>query len=83
MTKKTLYILASIYFIITFGFIIFPPIVSMIDKIEPHVLGLPFFQFCLLASCFLMAFGLIAWFLLECGIENNQWEKEDREVESK
>jgi hypothetical protein len=55
----------------------------MIDKIEPHVLGLPFFQFCLLASCFLMAFGLMAWFLLECRIENRQWEKEDREVESK
>lgn len=83
MTKRTLYIIASIYFLITFGFITFPPIVSRIDKIEPHVLGLPFFQFCLLASCFLMAFGLIAWFLLEAKIENKQWEEDDREVMNK
>lgn len=83
MTKKTLYLLASIYFIITFGFIVFPPTVSMIDKIEPHVFGLPFFQFCLLASCFAMAIGLIVWFLIECRIENKQWEKEDSEVNRK
>ena len=83
MTKKTLYRIASVYFLITFGFIVFPPTVSLIDKIEPHVLGLPLFQFCLLASCFLMAIGLMVWFLLECRIENKQWKKEDSEVDGK
>lgn len=80
MTKRTLYILASIYFLITFGFVTFPFSTRLIDKIEPHVLGLPFFQFCLLLSCFLMAIGLSIWFLAECKIENKQWEEEDREV---
>ncbi len=79
MTKKTLYICASIYFLITFGFIVFPPTVALIDRVEPHIMGLPCFQFCLLASCFLMAIGLMAWFLLECKIENAQWKKEDLE----
>ena len=79
MTKKTLYIGAAIYFLITFGFIVFPPTVALIDRVEPHILGLPLFQFCLLASCFLMAIGLVVWFLLEVKIESAQWKKEDLE----
>lgn len=83
MTKRTLYILAAIYFLITFGFVTFPPTVRLIDKIEPHVLGLPLFQFCILASCFLMAIGLIIWFVWECKIDKRQWEEDDREVMNK
>lgn len=83
MTKRTLYTIASIYFLITFGFVTFPFSTRLIDKIEPHIWGFPFFQFCLLASCVLMAIGLSAWFVLECKIENKQWQEEDGEVEQK
>jgi len=72
MTRRTLYIIASIYFFTVLGFIIFPPTVNMINTIEPRILGFPCFQFFILFVSVLMGVGLLAWFWLEDRIDQRE-----------
>ena len=69
---KNLYIGALIYFIITYGFIIAPPFVNLINKVHPYILVFPCFQFFILLSAVLMSCGLMVWYLLEVKIEDEE-----------
>ncbi|MDR2162678.1 MAG: hypothetical protein LBO70_01855 [Clostridiales Family XIII bacterium] len=77
MTKKALYTLSAIIFILLMAFITLPPVTKMLERVEPHILGMPFFQFFLLAVPVTLACWLIVWFLLECRIEDREGGKKD------
>ena len=67
MTKKRkqMYIGFSIYFLIVFAYIVFPPFVSLWNKLEPHILGLAYAQFTVILCSLLLCAGLFLWFKLE------------------
>lgn len=67
MTKKRkkMYIRFSIYFLIVLAYTIFPPLVSLWNKLEPHVLGLAYAQFTVIVCSLLLCAGLFFWFKLE------------------
>lgn len=70
MTKRKLYIGATIFYLVVFGTVTFPFATKLIDRVEPHILGLPCMQFFILASAFTMAIGHIIFYNLECRIED-------------
>ena len=81
MNKKVLYIISAIIYIIVLGCVTLPFSTKLIDRIEPHILGLPCLQFFIIASPVIMAIWLIIWFLWECKIENRELEKESNSEE--
>ena len=66
MTRKSLYALSTVIYLVLMGLITIPPVTQALDKVSPRILGFPFFQFFLLLVPVLMAVWLIIWFLLEC-----------------
>ncbi|MCQ4636276.1 hypothetical protein NE619_06005 [Anaerovorax odorimutans] len=84
MSKKrvNLYIVMAIYFTICILFITFPPLQKVIDVINPHILGLPCSQFCILLAPFMMCIGLIVFYNIEGKFEEEErtkWENEEDE----
>ena len=63
--RKQLYLCSSIYFFVVLACAIFPPIMPLWNKIEPHVFGLPFAQFSILVFSVLLIVGFLVWFVLE------------------
>ena len=80
MSRKALYTFSAIFFIVVLGFVTFPFSTKLIDRIEPHILGVPMMQFCMLFSAFAMAIWLAIWLALEGKIEARQSAKEKEEV---
>lgn len=72
MTRKKLYIIAAIFYVVVLGTVTLPFATKLIDRVEPHILGLPCMQFFILASAFTMAIGHIIWFNWECRIEDRE-----------
>lgn len=69
MTRRQLYCRMLLYELIVVGFICFPPSVKWINRIEPHILGIPCFQFFILLCAVLIVLGLILWYVLENHID--------------
>ena len=82
MTKRTLYKRFAVYFIILGALMTFPPILSIIDTIEPHILGLPRAQFFILFVAVMIALGLMAFYLAEARIEDREYEMEIKSKEA-
>ena len=80
MSRETLYSISAVFFIAVIGFVTLPFSTRLIDKIEPRFLGMPFMQFCMLASTFALAVWLFIWLALECRIEDKAVENEEKEV---
>ena len=81
MSKKVLTTVMVIFYCVMFFFLASPIGQPLIDRIEPHILGLPCYQAWILYGSFLMAIGLIVWFLAECKIEDGELaEEKDKEV---
>jgi hypothetical protein len=78
MTRKSLYALSTVVYLVLMGLITIPPITQALDKVSPRILGFPFFQFFLLIVPVLMAVWLIVWFLWECKIDDAKAEAEQR-----
>ena len=74
MSKKRvkLYIVMAIYFSIWVLFITFPPFLDVIDVIDPHIIGLPCSQFCILLAPVMICIGLITFFIIEGKFENEE-----------
>jgi hypothetical protein len=77
MTRKKLYILSTIIYVALMGLITIPPVTQALDRVTPHILGVPFFQFFLIAVPVAMAVWLIIWFLWECKIDDANTRKSD------
>ena len=77
MNRKTLYTISAIFFIAILGFVSFPFSTKLIDRVEPHILGLPCMQFCLLFAAFGMAIWLIIWLALEIKIDDKAADEEN------
>lgn len=69
---KKLYIGGAIYFFCVYFFICSPPSLAVIDRINPHILGLPCSQFCILFAAFAIAIGLMVMYILEVRIEDRE-----------
>lgn len=76
--KRILYAIMTIFYVVMLFFLAMPGGTALIDRVEPHILGLPCFQAWILYGSLLMAIALIIWFALECKIENNEREQEDK-----
>jgi len=50
---------------------VFPPIVNLWNKIDPHIFSLPFSQATVIFIAILLIAGLLSWFVLE-GLLNAQ-----------
>jgi hypothetical protein len=70
MTRKGLYAISAIIFIVLMGLITVPPVTAVLDRVRPHILGMPFFQFFLIGVPVVLAVWLAVWFALECKIED-------------
>jgi hypothetical protein len=75
MTRKGLYALSAVLYIALMALITLPPITKLLDHVRPHILGIPFFQFFLIAVPVAMAIWLAIWFLWECKIEDAAGDK--------
>lgn len=80
MTRRILYTIFAIYFLALYALMAFPPILAIIDTIEPHILGLPCAQFFILFDSVMFALGLMAFYLIEYRMEDKLYEKEQKEV---
>lgn len=80
MSRRVLYLIFSIYFLAVFALVTFPPLLAIIDTIEPHILGLPCAQFFILFSSIMTVLGLMAFYLIEYRIEDKRYEKEQAEI---
>jgi len=63
--RRTLYLCFGVYFFIVLTIAVFPPIVNLWNKIDPHILSLPFSQATVIFIACLLIVGLLSWFLLE------------------
>ena len=79
--RVKLYIGFGIYFILCILFITLPSWTSVIDRIEPHILGLPCSQFCILFAAVMICIGLIAFYIMEGKIEDADRAKREAEEE--
>lgn len=84
MSRKrvNLYIIMAIYFAVCILFITFPPIQNLIDVIDPHILGLPCSQFCILFASLMICIGLIVFYNIEGKFEEEErakWENDENE----
>lgn len=80
--KKKLHIIMAIYFLAIYIFIACPPIVTLIDRIEPHIFIFPFSQFCILFASLGIAIGLIILYLIEAHIDKIEDAEYEKEVET-
>ncbi|MDR3296249.1 MAG: hypothetical protein LBT26_10570 [Clostridiales Family XIII bacterium] len=78
MTRKALYGLSAVIYLALMGLITLPPVTAALDRVEPRILGFPFFQFFLLAVPVALAVWLIIWFLWECKIEDAKERSEEK-----
>jgi len=80
MTKqrKKLYLGFAIYFITVLCIAVFPPFVSFWNKLEPHILGLPFAQFTVISLALFFISGLLSWFILEGRLNKEESAKRQR-----
>jgi hypothetical protein len=70
MSRKNLYQLSTVIYVVIVCFITLPPFTQALDRVNPRILGFPFMQFWLLAIPLLLSVWLIIWFALECKIED-------------
>jgi len=63
--RKQLYLVYIIYFVAVLLLAVFPPIVDLWNKINPHILGLPFAQFTVICISVLLIIGLTTWYYFE------------------
>ncbi|MDR2088248.1 MAG: hypothetical protein LBP73_02715 [Clostridiales Family XIII bacterium] len=70
MTRKGLYALSTVIYLVLMGLITIPPVTQALDRVSPRILGFPFFQFFLVLVPVLMAVWLVVWFLWECKIDD-------------
>lgn len=80
MTRKILYGIFAVYFLALYAIMAFPPILAMIDKIEPHILGFPCAQFFILFDSVMFALGLMAFYLIEHRMEDKLYENEQKKI---
>jgi di/tricarboxylate transporter len=83
MTRKGLYTVSAIIFIALMALITVPPITAALERVTPHILGIPFFQFFLIGVPVAMAIWLAVWFVLECRIEDKAAEKAEKTEDMK
>lgn len=57
--------MAICYFVVILALAVLPPFVAVWNRINPHVLGLPFAQFSILAFAAALSGGLVAWYVTE------------------
>lgn len=72
MKKKILYIVMIIFYVIMFGFLAVPGWQGLVDKIEPHILGLPCYEAWIVYGSLLMAIGLIVWTILDFKFDDEE-----------
>lgn len=72
MTRKKMTVISAIVFILSFGFMTMPFTTKFINKIEPHILGLPCFQFFIVASCVFFCLYLIFWYKMDVYLEDKE-----------
>jgi hypothetical protein len=60
------------YFAVVMTLAVFPPAVEQWNRIDPHILGLPLSQFCILLFACLLSAGLVLWFILEGRIDERE-----------
>ena len=72
MKKKVLYTVMIIFYCVMFGFLAVPGWQGLVNKIEPHILGLPCYQAWILYGSVLMAIGLIVWCLLDFKFDDEE-----------
>lgn len=65
MTRGKVTLCFVVIISILFSTLLFPPIFNKINKVEPFILGFPFFQFCILLIVVLVSVSLIIWYLIE------------------
>ncbi|MDR1573638.1 MAG: hypothetical protein LBS24_04965 [Clostridiales Family XIII bacterium] len=70
MSRKGLYAVSTVVYVVIVLFITLPPITLALDRVRPRILGLPFMQFWLLAVPVLLSIWLVIWFVWECKIED-------------
>lgn len=78
--KKKLHAIMAIYFVAVYIFIACPPVVTLIDRIEPHVFVFPFSQFCILLAAFAIAIGLMVLYLIEAHLDKIEDAQEEKEA---
>ena len=57
--SKTIYWVIGIVVVVVFLFLLVPPLFGLINRVEPWVMGLPFFAFMELVSGFIIAAMLV------------------------
>lgn len=72
MKKKVLYTVMIIFFIIMFGFLAVPGWQGLINRIEPHILGMPCYQAWIFYGSLLMAIAMIVWCLLDFKFDDEE-----------
>lgn len=72
MSKKVLNTIMIVFYCVMFFFLASPIGQPLIDRIEPHILGLPCYQAWILYGSFLMALGLIVWYIADSKIEDRE-----------
>ncbi|MDR0519258.1 MAG: hypothetical protein LBG82_04315 [Clostridiales Family XIII bacterium] len=72
MTRKTLYTISAIVYIALLSLVTVPPITALIDRVKPHILGLPCMQFFLIFVPLALAVWLIIWYLMEVRIQDRE-----------
>jgi hypothetical protein len=56
---KTIYWIIGIVVVVVFSFLLVPPLFALINRVEPWVVGLPFFAFMELVSGLIIAAMLV------------------------
>jgi hypothetical protein len=70
MSRKGLYAISTVVYVVIVLFMTLPPTTQLIDRVGPRILGFPFMQFWLLAIPLILSVWLIIWFVWECKIED-------------
>ena len=72
MKKKVLYVVMISFFVVMFGFLAVPGWQGLVDRVEPHILGLPCYQAWIIYGSLLMAIALIVWCLLDFKFDDEE-----------
>lgn len=78
--RKRLYKYFFGYFVIVMAFAVIPQSISFWNRVDPHMLGLPFAQMAVIVFAILLILGLASLFVLE-GVLNDR-ERRERLAES-